>query len=78
MTSRVVSCLEIEIGKASALWHLAVENHAHSVALFVMCHNSVRIYQTLKVTSAMAAKVTELLCEIGDIVDKLEAWDARK
>jgi hypothetical protein len=52
-----------------------VENHAHSVALFAMYYNFVRIHKTLRTTPAMAAKVTERLWEIGDIVDVLEAWE---
>ncbi len=54
-----------------------VENHAHSVALFAMYYNFVRIHATLKVTPAMAVGVTKRLWEIGDIVDVLEAWEAR-
>jgi hypothetical protein len=63
-----------------------VENHAHSVALFAMYYNFVRIHKTLRTTPAMAAKVTERLWEIGywpgpvpeigDIVGVLEAWEA--
>jgi hypothetical protein len=34
-----------------------------------------RIHKTLKVTPAMAAKVTSRLWEIGDIVDVLESWE---
>ncbi len=52
-----------------------VENHAHSVALFAMYYNFVRIHKTLRTTPAMAAKVTERLWEIGDIVEVLEAWE---
>lgn len=52
-----------------------VENHAHSVALFAMYYNFVRIHKTLRTTPAMAAKVTERLWEMGDIVDVLEAWE---
>jgi hypothetical protein len=55
-----------------------VENHAHSVALFAMYYNFVRIHKTLRTTPAMAAKVTERLWEIGDIVNVLEAWEAAK
>src|SRR6266478_1613527 len=54
-----------------------VENHAHSVALFAMYYNYVRIHKTLRTTPAMAAKVTERLWEIGDIVDVFEAWESR-
>ena len=50
-----------------------VENHAHSVALFAMFYNFVRIHKTLRTTPAMAANVTKRLWEIGDIVDVLEA-----
>lgn len=52
-----------------------VENHAHSVALFAMYYNFVRIHKTLRTTPAMAASVTNRLWEIGDIVDVLEAWE---
>ncbi len=52
-----------------------VENHAHSVALFAMYYNFVRIHKTLRTAPAMAAGVTSRLWEIGDIVDVLEAWE---
>lgn len=52
-----------------------VENHAHSVALHFMYYNFVRIHQTLRVTPAMAAGVSDRLWEIGDIVKVLEACE---
>ena len=52
-----------------------IENHAHSVALFAMYYNFVRIHKTLRTTPAMAAKVTERLWEIGDILGALETWE---
>jgi IS1 family transposase len=52
-----------------------VENHAHSVALFAMYYNFVRIHKTLRTTPAMAANVTKRLWEIGDMVNVLEAWE---
>src|SRR6266478_4893597 len=52
-----------------------IGNHAHSVGLFAMYYNFVRIHKTLRTTPAMAAKVTERLWEIGDIVNVLEAWE---
>jgi IS1 family transposase len=54
-----------------------IENHAHSVALFAMYYNFVRIHKTLRVTPAMAAKVTDRLWEIGDIVKVVEEWERR-
>lgn len=53
-----------------------VENHAHSVALFAMYYNFVRMHKTLRTSPAMAAGVTDRLWEIGDVVDMLEAWEA--
>jgi IS1 family transposase len=53
-----------------------VENHAHSVALFAMYYNFVRVHKTLRTSPAMAAGVTDRLWEIGDVVDMLEAWEA--
>jgi len=45
-----------------------IENHMHSVALFYMHYNFVRIQQTLRVTPAMAAGVSHKLWSIYDIV----------
>jgi hypothetical protein len=39
-------------------------------------YNSLRIHKTLRITPAMAAKVTERLWEMNDVVDVLEAWEA--
>jgi hypothetical protein len=55
-----------------------VENHALSVALHYMHYNFCRIHKTLKITPAMAAGVTSHLWEMGDIVDVLEAWEAKR
>ena len=52
-----------------------VENHAHSVALFALYYNFIKIHKTLRTTPAMAAGVTKRLWEMGDIVDVLEAWE---
>jgi hypothetical protein len=48
-----------------------VENHAAAVALHFMHYNFARIHQTLRVTPAMAAGVTDHVWEIGEIVDLL-------
>lgn len=52
-----------------------VENHAHAVALNFMYYNFVRIHQTLRVTPAMAAGVTDRLWEIADIVRIVDEWE---
>jgi hypothetical protein len=54
-----------------------VENHAHNIALFMTYYNFVRIHQTLRVTPAMAAGVTDRLWEIGDIVALLDAAETK-
>lgn len=54
-----------------------VENHAHSVALFMTYYNLVRIHKTLRVTPAMAAGVSDRLWEVSDIVALLEAAEPK-
>jgi IS1 family transposase len=49
------------------------ENHAHSIAINFMYYNFVRIHQTLRVTPAMAAGVTERLWELSDVVAMIDA-----
>jgi IS1 family transposase len=49
-----------------------VENHAAAVALHFMHYNFCRIHQTLRVTPAMAAQVTDHVWEVGEIVDLLK------
>jgi IS1 family transposase len=54
-----------------------VENHAHSVAIHFLHYNFVRIHQSLRVTPAMAAGVTNRLWDLSDMVDVIEEWEAR-
>jgi hypothetical protein len=65
-------------GRLTNAFSKKVENHAHSVALFALYYNFVRIHKTLRTTPAMTAGVTSRLWEIGDIVNVLEAWEAAK
>lgn len=55
-----------------------LENHACAIALHAMFYNFVRIHQTLKITPAMAAGVTQRLWEMSDVVDMIDAWEARQ
>jgi len=48
-----------------------IENHVATLAIFYMHYNFVRIHQTLRVTPAMAAGVTEQLWSIENIVELL-------
>ena len=52
-----------------------IENHRHALALHFLYYNFVRIHQTLKVTPAMAAGVTNRLWEMSDVISVVEAWD---
>lgn len=47
-----------------------------AVALHFAHYNFVRIHQTLRVTPAMAAGVTDRLWEVGDLVVLLESSEA--
>lgn len=55
-----------------------VENHAAAVSLHAMFYNFIRIHQTLKVTPAMAAEVTDRLWEIKDLVEMIESWETKE
>ena len=45
-----------------------IENHCHSLALYFVWYNWVRIHKAHKVTPAMAAGLTDKLMEMADIV----------
>jgi len=55
-----------------------VENLAYAVSLHFMYYNFVRIHQTIRVTPAMAAGVTDRLWEIVDIVKMADEWEANQ
>jgi len=50
-----------------------VENHAYAVALHFMYYNFVKVHQTLKVTPAMEAGLTDRLWDIADLVALVDA-----
>jgi hypothetical protein len=45
-----------------------IENHCHSLALYFVWYNWVRIHKAHKLTPAMAARITDKLMEMKDIV----------
>lgn len=55
-----------------------IENHACAVALHAMFYNFIRVHQTLKTTPAKAAGVTTRVWRMDDVVDMIEAWEARQ
>jgi len=50
-----------------------VENHMHAVALHFMYYNFVRVHQTLKVTPAMEAGLTDRLWDVTDLIALIDA-----
>ena len=52
-----------------------IENHCHTLALYFIRYNFVRIHKTLSVTPAMAAGVTDRLWEMSDIVALIDAQE---
>jgi hypothetical protein len=50
-----------------------VENHFWAIALHYMHYNFCRIHQTLRVTPAMAAGVTDHVWDVSDIAGLLES-----
>jgi IS1 family transposase len=55
-----------------------VENHIAAVSLHFMHYNFVRIHQTLRITPAMAAGVTDRVWEVSDLVKMFAAWEERE
>lgn len=49
------------------------ENHAHAIAIHFMHYNFARIHKTLRVSPAMAARATDKLWELSDIVAMIDA-----
>lgn len=50
-----------------------IENHMHAVALHFMYYNFVKVHQTLKVTPAMEAGLTDRLWDVADLVAIVDA-----
>jgi hypothetical protein len=48
-----------------------IENHVHALSLYFIYYNFCRIHQTLRITPAMAAGVTDHVWDIEDIIHLL-------
>ena len=53
------------------------ENHAHMVALYAVWYNFVRVHQSLRVSPAMAAGISDRLWSMEDMAALVEAADAK-
>jgi IS1 family transposase len=49
------------------------ENHAHMVAMYAVWYNWIRIHKSLRITPAMAAKLTDRLWSWEEIVQAMDA-----
>ena len=54
-----------------------IGNHVHMVALNTCWYNFARINSAVRMSPAMAARLTETLWDIGDIVKLIEEWEAQ-
>lgn len=54
-----------------------IENHLAAVSLHFMYYNFVRIHQTLRITPAMAAGISESVWDFSDIVKLLDEAPAK-
>jgi hypothetical protein len=54
------------------------ENHLHAVSLFVMNYNYCKVHQTLRVTPAMEAKITNHAWEMEEVVGLLAKHEKPK
>lgn len=54
-----------------------IENHIHALAIYFMYYNFARIHQSLRVTPAMAAGISDHVWELREIVELIRT-DARK
>ena len=50
-----------------------LENHVHMVALYTTWYNFARI-SSIRMSPAMASRITDRLWDIGDIVKLIEDW----
>ncbi len=52
-----------------------LENHVHALSIYFAYYNFCRIHQTLRVTPAMAAGVTDKLMDVTDLVRIVDEWE---
>ena len=68
--------LHDQASRLTAAHSKKLENHVHMVALYTCWYNFARINSAVRMSPAMAARLTETLWDIGDIVKLIEEWEA--
>lgn len=53
-----------------------IKNRCHPLAVYLLCYNFDRIHKSLKTAPAIAAGMTDGLCEIEDLVALLDGREA--
>jgi len=54
-----------------------LENHVHALALYFAFYNFTRVHKTLRMSSAMAAGITDRLWSLEDIIERMDAAASR-
>lgn len=55
-----------------------IDNHCHALAIYFMYYNFVRIHQSLRISPAMAAGVSDRLWSLEDIMLMVDDWELSK
>lgn len=53
-----------------------IDNQVHVVAPYICWYNFARIISSVRMSPAVAARLTDRLWDIGDIVKLIEDWEA--
>ena len=54
-----------------------IDNHVAMVAFYATWYTFARINSAVRMSPAMAARLTDRLWDIGDIVNLIEEWEAK-
>ena len=54
-----------------------IDNHVHMVALHATWYNSARINSAVRMSPAMASRLSDRLWDSGDIVKPIEEWETQ-
>jgi hypothetical protein len=61
--------LSPSLRRRSSRFSKKLENHEHALALYFMHYNFCRIHQTLRVTPAMEAGITDHVLSLDEVID---------